>query len=316
MDKNFDHTPVLFEECIENLKIIPSGTYIDCTVGGGGHSAEILKRLGDGGYLICMDQDEDALAAAEKKLKQVRSSGSFHIIDTNFVNLIEVCKGLKINNVSGILFDLGVSSYQFDTQERGFSYNFDSKLDMRMDKNAELTGLKIVNEYSQQDLIRIIRDYGEENWAARIAAFIVEERKKIPIETTFQLVDIIKAAIPVKARREGPHPARRTFQAIRIETNRELEVLEKAVDDAIEILEPGGRLCIISFHSLEDRIVKNKFKIAANPCECPASFPVCVCGKKARGKVITTKPITPKESELENNPRSRSAKLRVFEKFQ
>lgn len=317
----FVHVPVMLEECIQMLDLKPCGIYVDATLGGAGHSSEILKKLeGSGALLIGIDQDEEAICAADKKLSQINTAQgvSYAIEKSNFSMMDQVIekihiKGLiKEKKVDGILMDLGVSSHQLDTPERGFSYRYDSLLDMRMDKDSDITAVDVVNNYSERELTRILRDYGEERWAPRIAAMIVEKRKKQPIRTTFELVDVIKAAIPAKARQEGGHPAKRTFQAIRIEVNRELHVLEETIDMAIDLLNDGGRLCIITFHSLEDRIVKNKFRQAMNPCTCPPDFPVCVCGKKSKGKVFTSKPIVASKEELEINNRSHSAKLRVF----
>lgn len=315
MPMNFSHTSVLLTECIENLNIRENGTYIDGTLGGAGHSSEILKRLGEGGRLIGIDQDADAIAAAKKRLAAIPTKADCQIIKTNFVNLIDVCREYNVQAADGILLDLGVSSYQFDTAERGFSYRFDAPLDMRMDREGgKLTAADVVNRYDTRELIRILKEYGEEKWAARIVEKIDLARKEAPIETTFQLVDIIKSAMPAAVKREGGHPAKKTFQAIRIEVNQELHVLERVLTDAIALLAPGGRLCVITFHSLEDRIVKNCFKRAEHPCECPKDFPVCVCGKKPAGKTLTSKPIEPGPEELANNPRSQSAKLRVFRK--
>ena len=315
MATEFAHKSVLLNECIDGLNIKSDGVYVDGTLGGAGHSSEILKRLDKNGLLVGIDQDAEAIAVATERLKGVITKGSFKVVKTNFVNLIEACKECGVTNADGILLDLGVSSYQFDNGDRGFSYRFDATLDMRMDRTSgEITAKDVVNKYDTKDLIRIIRDYGEEKWAVRIVKMIDAARKDKPIETTFQLVDIIKAAIPAAARKDGGHPAKRTFQAIRIEVNQELQVLEKALEDAIEILAPGGRLCVITFHSLEDRIVKQSFKKAENPCECPKDFPVCVCGKKPLGKNLTSKPIVSAGTELEENSRAHSAKLRIFEK--
>ncbi len=309
----FAHKPVLLQQCLDGLNIKSDGTYIDGTLGGAGHSCEILKKLGQGGLLIGIDQDAEAIAAASERLNAIETKAQHRVVRTNFVNLIDACRECEVLKADGILLDLGVSSYQLDNGDRGFSYRFDAPLDMRMDSDSgKMTAAEVVNTYDTSNLIRIIRDYGEEKWAVRIAKMIVSARKDKPIETTFQLVDIIKAAIPAAARRDGGHPAKRTFQAIRIEVNHELEVLEKAVDDAIRILAPGGRLCIITFHSLEDRLVKQHFKQAENPCICPKDFPVCVCGRKPLGKCLTTKPIVADKQELEENPRSHSAKLRIF----
>ncbi len=308
----FKHISVLLEETIEQLNIKPEGIYVDGTLGGGGHSYEIAKRLTTG-RLIGIDQDEAAIKAAGARLAEFGDRVT--IVRSNYSNMKQVLKDLSIARVDGILLDLGVSSYQLDTPERGFSYKEDAPLDMRMDTRNELTAKDIVNNYSEMELFHIIRDYGEDNFAKNIAKHIVRRREEKPLETTFELIDAIKAAIPMKIRMAGGHPAKRTFQAIRIELNRELEVLRETLSDMIELLEPEGRLCIITFHSLEDRIVKVSFKQSENPCTCPPNFPVCVCGKKPKGKVISRKPILPSEEELENNSRSKSAKLRVFEKI-
>ncbi len=308
---NFNHKSVLLEETIEGLHIKPEGTYVDGTLGGGGHSYEVLRQLNDLGRLIGIDQDEAALAAAGERLKQFRN---VEFVRSNYCNIGEILKGLDVKGVDGILLDLGVSSYQLDTPERGFSYMADAPLDMRMDQRESRTAADIVNEYSQNDLFRIIRDYGEDKFAQNIAKHIVAARTEHRIETTGQLVDIIKAAIPMKVQKAAGHPAKRTFQAIRIELNRELTVLSDSLDEMIDLLLPGGRLCIITFHSLEDRIVKNAFKRNENPCTCPPNFPVCVCNNPSKGTVITHKPILPSEEEMEVNPRSKSAKLRIFEK--
>lgn len=307
----FKHISVLLEETIEQLNIKPEGIYVDGTLGGGGHSYEIAKRLTTG-RLIGIDQDEAAIKAAGARLAEFGDRVT--IVRSNYSNMKQVLKDLSIDRVDGILLDLGVSSYQLDTPERGFSYKEDAPLDMRMDTRNELTAKDIVNNYSEMELFHIIRDYGEDNFAKNIAKHIVRRREEKPLETTFELIDAIKAAIPMKIRMAGGHPAKRTFQAIRIELNRELEVLRETLSDMIELLEPEGRLCIITFHSLEDRIVKVSFKQSENPCTCPPNFPVCVCGKTPKGKVISRKPILPSEEELENNSRSKSAKLRVFEK--
>ncbi len=307
----FSHVSVLLNETIESLNIKPDGFYVDCTLGGAGHSSEILKRLNSSGRLIGIDQDKDALNAAKGKLKDYENVIYVH---DNFCNIAFVLDTLHIDKVDGILMDLGVSSYQLDEAERGFSYMQDAPLDMRMNRESGFSAYNIVNDYSESDLYKIIRNYGEENFAKRIAAFIVERRKTKPVETTFELVDIIKAAIPARFRREGPHPAKRTFQAIRIEVNGELRILDKAIEDSVERLKEGGRISIITFHSLEDRIVKNKFKELENPCTCPPDFPVCNCNKISKLKIITKKPLEASEEELEVNPRSRSAKLRVGER--
>lgn len=308
----FKHISVLLDECIEGLNIKPDGIYVDGTLGGAGHSSHIVEKLNNNGRLIGIDQDQEAITAATKKLKKYEKS--VDIIHNNYVNLLQVLFNLNIKSVDGILLDLGVSSYQLDNKDRGFSYRFDSSLDMRMDTRNELTARDIVNNYSEGELFRVIRDYGEDKFAKNIAKHIVMARAEKPIETTFELNDVIKAAIPAKFRADGGHPSKRTFQAIRIECNRELEVLKEAIDQMIDALNPGGRLCIITFHSLEDRIVKTAFKNAQDPCTCPPSFPVCVCGKKSKGKVVTRKPILPSDEELECNPRSKSAKLRIFER--
>ena len=309
----FHHVSVLLEECIENLKIQPDGIYVDGTLGGGGHSLEICKRLGPNGRLIGIDQDGHALEAAKKRLAAFEKNTVF--VRDNFSNIINILQNLGVQNVNGCLLDIGVSSYQLDTADRGFSYMQDAFLDMRMDTQNELSAFQVVNQYPREELERILYQYGEERWAKRIVSFIVEERAKKPIETTFELVDVIKKAVPKGARKDGPHPAKRTFQAIRIEVNRELEVLETAIEAMAQSLSHQGRLCIITFHSLEDRIVKNAFRRLENPCTCPPEFPVCVCGKKSLGRVITRKPILPNKEELENNHRARSAKLRVFERL-
>ena len=308
----FKHRSVMLDETIEGLRILPEGIYADGTLGGAGHSFEIAKRL-TSGRLIGFDQDGDAIAAATERLKPFRDRVT--IIRNNYENMTAELDGLGINKVNGILLDLGVSSYQLDTAERGFSYMADAPLDMRMDDRTEETAADIVNNYSEQELFRIIRDYGEDRFAKNIAKHIVMKRAEKPIETTLELSEIVKGAIPAKVRATGGHPAKRTFQAIRIELNRELNVLSDSLTGMIDRLAPGGRFCIITFHSLEDRIVKNAFKKAENPCTCPPSFPMCVCGKKPLGKVITTKPIVPGEEEMKENPRAKSAKLRIFEKY-
>ena len=308
----FKHKSVLLYETVDELNIKPDGIYVDGTLGGGGHSYEIASRLSDNGRLIGIDQDEDAIKAASKRLEPFKDRVT--IVRNNYCNMDKVLNDLSIDKVDGIMLDLGVSSYQLDTAERGFTYNVDAKLDMRMDQRQEVTARDIVNDYSEYDLYRIIRDYGEDRFAKNIAKHIVAARKEKPIETTFELNDIIKAAIPMKVRATGGHPSKRTYQAIRIELNRELEVLENSIDMMIDRLNKEGRLCIITFHSLEDRIVKVRFKNNENPCTCPPSFPTCVCGKKSKGKVITRKPIVPSDEELEENSRSKSSKLRVFER--
>lgn len=307
----FEHTSVLLEETIEGLRVKSDGIYVDGTLGGGGHSKEIAKRLGDGGRLIGIDQDEAAIVAAGKRLEEFGDKVT--IIRSNYRNTKEVLLSLGISGIDGMMLDLGVSSYQLDTKERGFSYRFDTPLDMRMDLRQNFSARDIVNDYSEMELFRVIRDYGEDKFARNIARHIVLARQKKPIETTGELNEIIKAAIPARMRETGGHPSKRTFQAIRIECNRELEVLKDSLEELIDLLNPGGRLCVITFHSLEDRIVKTAFKNAENPCICPPSFPVCVCGRVSRGRVIG-KPILPGEEELSKNPRSKSAKLRIFEK--
>ncbi|MDY4077363.1 MAG: 16S rRNA (cytosine(1402)-N(4))-methyltransferase RsmH [Clostridium sp.] len=308
----FKHISVLLNECLEGLDIKENGTYVDCTLGGAGHSSHILEKLSSEGILIGIDQDNDALRAAKEKL---RDYSNVKFVHNNFYNIDSILTSLNIPKVDGILMDLGVSSYQLDEGERGFSYMKDAPLDMRMDRDREFSAYEVVNTYSEEDLYRIIRDYGEEKFAKRIAKFIVDKRADKPIETTLELVDIIKTAIPAKARREGPHPAKRTFQAIRIEVNGELAILNKAIEDGVEHLNKGGRMAIITFHSLEDRIVKLKYRKLANPCTCPKEFPVCICGKKPLVKIISRKAIEPSKEELEQNPRSRSAKLRILEKL-
>ncbi len=309
----FKHYSVLLEETIENLKIRPDGIYVDGTLGGGGHSYQIAKRLGENGRLIGIDQDADAIKAAGERLAEFGDKVT--IIRSNYANMKEELERIGIQKVDGIILDLGVSSFQLDTPERGFTYREENApLDMRMDDRQTLTARDIVNDYSEQELYRIIRDYGEDRFAKNIAKHIAQARKDKPIETTGDLTEIIRGAIPMKVRVTGGHPAKRTFQAIRIELNHELEVLQNHLDTMIEMLNPGGRICIITFHSLEDRIVKVNFKTNENPCTCPSDFPVCVCGAVSKGKVITRKPILPSEEELEENSRSKSAKLRVFER--
>ena len=308
----FNHTSVLLQETIDGLNIRPDGVYVDGTLGGGGHSYEIASRLSDRGQLIGIDQDEAAITAAGERLKEF--GGRVIIVRSNYRNTKSILQSLQIEKIDGMMLDLGVSSYQLDTEERGFSYRYDAPLDMRMDKRQTLTARDIVNGYSEMELFRVIRDYGEDKFAKNIAKHIVAARQQSPIETTGQLNEIIKAAIPAKMRAEGGHPSKRTYQAIRIECNKELEVLRDSLEELIGLLNPGGRLCIITFHSLEDRIVKSAFKKAENPCTCPPSFPVCVCGKVSQGKVITNKPILPGEEELERNSRAKSAKLRIFER--
>ena len=309
----FNHYSVLLNETIENLNIKPDGIYVDGTLGGGGHAYQVASRLSEKGRLIGIDQDADAIAAAGERLKEF--GDKITIIRSNYANMKEELHRIGVEKVDGIVLDLGVSSFQLDTPERGFTYRDDNApLDMRMDDRQSLTAKDIVNGYSEMDLYRIIRDYGEDKFAKNIAKHIVQERAKKPIETTGELTEIIRASIPMKVQVTGGHPAKRTFQAIRIELNKELEVLQDNLDDMIDLLNPGGRICIITFHSLEDRIVKTNFKRNENPCTCPSDFPVCVCGKKSKGKVVTRKPILPSEEELEVNSRSKSAKLRVFER--
>lgn len=310
----FHHTSVLLGETIEGLKIKPEGIYVDGTLGGGGHSLEIAGRLGERGRLVGIDQDETAVKAAGERLAAFNVGGKITIVRNNFRNTKVILQELGIKGIDGMLLDLGVSSYQLDTKERGFSYRFDAPLDMRMDERQHLTAKDIVNGYDERELFRVIRDYGEDKFAKNIAKHIVKAREKKQIETTGELNEIIKAAIPARVREKGGHPSKRTFQAIRIECNEELEVLKEVLEDVTDLLNPGGRFCIITFHSLEDRIVKTAFKEAANPCICPPEFPVCVCGRKSKGKVITGKPVLPGEEELLANPRAGSAKLRIFEK--
>lgn len=309
----FNHYSVLLNECIENLNIKPDGIYVDGTLGGAGHSYQICKRLSPNGRLIGIDQDKDAICAATERLEEFKDRVT--IVRSNYSDMKQVLHDLGIEKVDGILLDLGVSSFQLDTPERGFTYREeDAPLDMRMDDRQTLTARDIVNEYSENDLFRIIRDYGEDKFAKNIAKHIVAARNEYPIETTGQLNEIIRASIPMKMQANGGHPSKRTYQAIRIELNRELDVLKDNLDDMIDLLNEDGRLCIITFHSLEDRIVKSNFKKNEDPCTCPRNFPVCVCGNKSKGQVISKKPILPSEEELEQNSRSKSAKLRVFER--
>lgn len=308
----FEHKSVLLEETIDSLCVKPDGIYVDGTLGGGGHAYEVCRRLGEHGRFIGIDQDEDAIRAASERLKGYKDNVT--IVRSNYENIRTVLQDLGIEKVDGICLDLGVSSYQLDTAERGFTYREDAPLDMRMDQRNQETAADIVNHYSEFDLYRIIRDYGEDKFAKNIAKHIVRARKEEPIETTGQLIEVIKAAIPMKVRATGGHPAKKTFQAIRIELNKELEVLNHSIDTMIELLNPGGRLCIITFHSLEDRIVKTRFRNNENPCQCPPDFPVCMCGKVSKGTVVTRKPIIPTEDEIEENKRSKSSKLRVFER--
>ena len=309
----FSHRSVLLDECIESLNIKPDGIYVDGTAGGGGHSLEIVKRLTNGGRLVAIDRDDAAIAAATERLSGYLDRVTF--VRNNFSSAADVCRELGIEKIDGILLDLGVSSYQLDTAERGFTHNTDAPLDMRMDRRGELDAYTVVNTYSADELKRVIWEYGEERFAPKIAQAIVRRREQKPIETTGELVDVIKSAIPAAAREGGHHPAKRTFQAIRIEVNGELDAIEPAIRRAKDIMAEGGRIVIITFHSLEDRIVKQTYADMASGCTCPRSLPVCVCGKKPEVKVLTKKPILPSERELEENPRSRSAKLRVCEKL-
>jgi 16S rRNA (cytosine1402-N4)-methyltransferase len=309
----FNHTSVLLGETIESLNIKPDGIYMDGTLGGGGHAYEVCKRLSDKGHFYGIDQDEAAIEAASKRLEEFGDKVT--IIRNNYCNAREALRQKGVEHVDGIVLDLGVSSYQLDTVDRGFTYKYDTPLDMRMDQRQSLTARDIVNDYDEKTLYHVIKDYGEEQFAKNIAKHIVMRREQKPIETTYELNEIIKAAIPAKMRATGGHPSKRTFQAIRIECNHELDVLKNSLEDMIEMLNPGGRLCIITFHSLEDRIVKNCFRKMENPCTCPPEFPVCVCGKIPLGKATPRKPILPSEEELEVNSRSKSAKLRVFERL-
>ena len=309
----FEHVSVLLHETVDGLKVKPDGIYVDATLGGGGHAYEVCTKLGEQGRLIGIDQDADAIKAAGKRLEGFGEKVT--IIRSNYCDMKPRLHEIGIDKVDGIVIDLGVSSYQLDTAERGFSYRTDAPLDMRMDQRQTTTAKDIVNDYSEAELYRVIRDYGEDKFAKNIAKHIVQAREKKPVETTGELVEIIKAAIPAKIRMQKGHPAKQTFQAIRIELNRELEVLRDSLDDMIDFLNPGGRICIITFHSLEDRIVKNAFRTNEHPCTCPPDFPVCVCGKVSKGRVVTRKPVLPGEKELEENSRSKSAKLRVFERI-
>lgn len=307
----FSHKTVLFDESIKGLKIRPDGIYVDGTLGGGGHAKGILEHVNTG-YLIGIDQDKEALTAASQRLKEFGTR--FKPVKGNFSQIDLILKDLSIKGIHGMILDLGVSSYQLDAGERGFSYQKDAPLDMRMDQSKSFSAEDIVNGYEEQQLENIIKSYGEERWAKRIAKFIVKEREQGPIKTTGDLVQIIKAAVPAAARKDGPHPAKRTFQAIRIEVNGELSIIENTIKKAVSYLVPGGRMAIITFHSLEDRIVKTTFKDLAKGCVCPPEFPVCVCNKKPLVKLVNKKPILPSEKELEENPRARSAKLRIVEK--
>ncbi len=309
----FKHTSVLFDECMQGLKINPDGIYVDGTLGGGGHASGICESLSERGTLIGIDRDRDALNAASKRLEPYKCQKVF--VQSNYSDIKDVLRDLNIEKIDGALLDLGVSSFQLDNPERGFSYMQDAPLDMRMSQDDDFTAYDIVNSYDSNELRNIIYTYGEERWASRIAEFVVKARKEKPIESTGELVDIIKAAIPASARRDGPHPAKRTFQAIRIEVNDELGQLKRAIDEFCDVLKPGGRLCVITFHSLEDRIVKDIINKRVNPCTCPKEFPVCVCGKVGDISKKSNKPILPSAQEVDENPRSRSAKLRVCEKI-
>ena len=308
----FEHKSVLLYETVDSLNIRPDGIYVDGTLGGGGHAYEVCKRLGEHGRLIGIDQYADAIAAASARLSEFQDKVT--VVRSNYENIASVLHDLGIEKVDGIYLDLGVSSYQLDTASRGFTYREDAPLDMRMDQRNPQTAADIVNNYSEMELYRIIRDYGEDRFAKNIAKHIVRQRQEKPYETTGELIETIKAAIPAKIRATGGHPAKRTFQAIRIELNHELDVLNRSIDTMIDLLNPGGRLSIITFHSLEDRIVKKRFRDNENPCICPPEFPVCMCGRKSKGTVITRKPVVPGEEELEYNKRSKSSKLRVFER--
>ena len=308
----FEHKSVLLYETVDSLNIRPDGIYVDGTLGGGGHSYEICRRLSGNGRLIGIDQDAAAIKAAAGRLEEFADRVT--IVRSNYCNMRAELAKLGITSVDGVILDLGVSSYQLDEASRGFTYREDAPLDMRMDQRQTLSAKEVVNEYSEMELYHIIRDYGEEKFAKNIAKHIVSARNQKALETTGELIHVIKAAIPAKVRAVGGHPAKRTFQAIRIEVNRELDVLENSLGDMIDLLNDGGRICVITFHSLEDRIVKNKFRECENPCTCPKEFPVCVCGKKSKGKVITRKPVIPSQEELEENSRAKSSKLRVFER--
>lgn len=312
---DFSHVSVLLNETIEGLNIREDGIYVDGTLGGGGHAFYVCEKLSDKARFIGIDQDAAAIKAASVRLSPYIDKVHIDIIRSNYQKIPQILHDLNVNGVDGIVLDLGVSSYQLDTPERGFSYREDAPLDMRMDQSKQMTAKDIINEYSEEELYRVIRDYGEEKFARNIAKHIVNARKEKVINTTFELNEIIKAAIPIRARSAGGHPSKRTFQAIRIELNQELTILEQSIDQMIDLLNSGGRICIITFHSLEDRIVKRRFRINENPCTCPPDFPKCVCGKVSKGKVITRKPILPSEQEILENRRSKSAKLRIFEKI-
>ncbi|WP_455949750.1 16S rRNA (cytosine(1402)-N(4))-methyltransferase RsmH [Eubacterium sp.] len=309
---DFKHVSVLLKETIDGLNINPDGIYVDGTLGGGGHAYEVCKHLSSKGRLIGIDQDSEALEAARERLSEFEDKVT--MVRSNYCEIDTILKDLDIDKVDGIVLDLGVSSYQLDNLERGFSYKADAPLDMRMDTRQMITASDVVNDYSENELYRIIRDYGEDRFAKNIAKHIVMARKKKPLTTTGELSEIVKESIPMKFQAKGGHPAKKTFQAIRIEVNNELKVLKDSIDTMIEHLNPGGRICIITFHSLEDRIVKTKFRENENPCICPPDFPVCVCGKVSKGKVITRKPIIPSEEEIVNNKRAKSSKLRIFER--
>ena len=313
----FEHTPVLLEETIDGLRIKKNGIYVDATLGGGGHSEKILEKVDEGtGFVIGIDQDEDAISHTKDKLKKYIDKKKLFIVKNNFENVDAVLDDLNVEKIDGILYDLGVSSYQFDEESRGFSYNKDAKLDMRMDKENSLTCEMLVNDFSEEEIYKIIKEYGEDNFAKNIAKKIVEYRQNKRIETTLELVEIIKSAIPAKLRYtgvKGKNPAKRTFQAFRIYINRELEVIDNSLDKIVDRVNEGGRICVITFHSLEDRLIKNKFKTFENPCTCPKGYP-CVCGKKSKGHIVNKKVITANDLELDNNKRSKSAKLRIFER--
>ena len=308
----FGHVSVLLHETVDGLNVRPDGIYVDATLGGGGHAFEVCNRLNDKGRFIGIDQDADAIEAAGKRLAGFGEKVT--IIRSNYRDIRPQLQNIGVGKVDGIVIDLGVSSYQLDTAKRGFSYRMDAPLDMRMDQRQKMTARDIVNSYSEAELYRVIRDYGEDKFAKNIAKHIVAEREKGPVETTGQLNEIIRCAIPMKIQKTSGHPSKRTFQAIRIELNHELDVLRDSLDDMINMLNPGGRICIITFHSLEDRIVKSSFRKNENPCICPSHFPVCVCGKTSKGRVVTRKPILPSKEEMESNSRSKSAKLRIFER--